>query len=188
MIKAIIFDCFGVVKSESFDLAYRHFGGDTEKDHEFIMKVIYAASSGRIPSSAPMVAPHLGVSEDEWNHAIETIGSVNTELLEFIKKLRKKYKIGMLTNVGKGRLSKYFEPGFLEPYFDDIVASGDIGIAKPEARAYEIAAERLGARLNECIFVDDRQEYIDGAKAVGMQAILYKDFPDFKARLQKVLV
>lgn len=66
-----------------------------------------------------------------------------------------------------------FEPGFLERHFDAVAASGDIGYAKPEPEAYEIITERLGVRLDESVFIDDRQEYIDGALAVGMRALLF---------------
>ncbi len=75
----------------------------------------------------------------------------------------------------------------LEEHFDDIVESAKIGFAKPEARAYEIAAERLGMRLDDCLFIDDRPNYIEGAMHVGMQTILYEDFDKFRVKLEKLL-
>ena len=72
-------------------------------------------------------------------------------------------------------------------HFDDIVESAKIGFAKPEARAFEIAAERLSVRLDECVFVDDRPNYIEGAQHVGMKTVLYTDFKDFKKRLEFLL-
>lgn len=189
MIKAIIFDCFGVVRTDALDVAYRSVGGNFEKDRAFIVETIDAANSGKIPKSLPIIAAHLGISEYEWFEAITSFSSNNTELLDYINsKLRKKYKVAMLSNISMGGLTRHFEPGFLEQYFDVIVSSGDIGFAKPEARAYEITADELGVRLDECVFTDDRQEYIDGAIAVGMKTILYTDFKDFKPKLEKLLV
>lgn len=188
MIKAIIFDCFGVVRTDSFDEAYRSMGGDPDKDREFILEVQSASNSGRISSSVPIVAKRLGIDPDEWMQANLSAGSVDLELLKYIQGLKKVYKIGMLSNVGSGGLvPRFFEPGFLEQYFDDVVTSSNIGFAKPEAQAYEISAARLDVRLDECIFVDDRQEYVDGATATGMKSVLYRSFQDLKMQLQNIL-
>lgn len=187
MIKAIIFDCFGVVRTDSFSLAYRKLGGDPYEDREFIQKILEESNSGRILSSRSAVAAHLKVPESVWSNTLESNGSINYELLEYVQTLRNRYKVGMLSNIGKGGLSRFFEPGFLECYFDDIVSSGDIGFAKPEARAYEISADRLSVRLSECIFIDDRQECVDGAVSVGMIGLLYRDFGTFKIELSRAL-
>jgi HAD superfamily hydrolase (TIGR01509 family) len=187
MIKAIIFDCFGVVVKSPFDDAYRAMGGDPVKDKAFIDQAHYASHSGRIPSSMPVIAAHLGISEDEWKEALQSHYSVNEDLLNYIQTLAKSNKVAMLTNVSAGGLDRFVEPGYLEQYFDIIVVSADIGYAKPESQAYEIVADRLGVRLDECIFTDDREEYIEGAQAVGMKTILYTDFSSFKKDLNKLL-
>lgn len=186
MIKAIIFDCFGVVKTDSLEAAYRAFGGDFDKDREFINETIYKSSSGKIESSMPVFAEHLGISVEEWHDAV-TSGTINHDVLDFSQELRKKYKVGMLTNIGKGGIERNFEPGFLDKYFDAVVASADIGFAKPEAAAYEIAADALGARYDECVMIDDRPEYCDGARSVGMQAVEYKSLEQLKRELGEIL-
>lgn len=188
MIKAIIFDCFGVIRTDAFDDAYRAKGGDPNKDRAFIVDTIQAANSGKIPGSIPVFAKHLGISNEEWFDAIKSRSSTNMELLAYAKELRKHYKVGMLANISKGGLLKHFERGFLEQYLDVIIESGTIGFAKPDARAYEITAARLGVRLDECVFTDDREDYIEGAQAVGMKTILYKNFKDFKTQLDEQLV
>ncbi len=187
MIKALIFDCYGVVVNDTFQTAYKTLGGDYEKDRVFIATAIAAANKGLIPRSTGPIAERLGVSEATWIATMSVGREVNMTLLFHIQELRKSYKTGMLTNIGKGGLSTLFQYGFLEQYFDVVVTSSDIGFAKPEARAYEITAEKLGVRLDECVFVDDRQPYVEGAGRVGMKAILYKDFENFKQELQKIL-
>lgn len=187
MIKAIIFDCFGVVVSETLPTAYAAMGGDFEKDREFIQSVIDAANKGTIPRSTGPIAEKLGISEETWLSAVSSGREINQQLLNFILKLRKDYRTAMLSNISSIGFSKLFEPGFLDEYFDVSVASGVIGFAKPEARAYEYVAEQLGVRLDECVFTDDRQEYIDGAAAVGMCTILFKHFEDFSDQLEKLL-
>lgn len=186
MIKAIIFDCFGVVRIDAFDLAYQHFGGDIVKDHDFIRQAVYESNGGGVPSYT-VIPQHLGVTTEEWKAFTARESTVNQEVLDYAKELRKTYKTAMLSNIGKGRIGDYFEPGFLDDYFDLFVASGDIGYAKPEAAAYEYVADKLGVRLDECVFTDDRQEYIDGATAVGMKTILFTSAKQFKADLSGIL-
>jgi len=187
MIKAVIFDCFGVVLMDVFDTVYEHFGGDLTKDMEFIKQALYDSCSGKVPSLAPIVAKRLGVEEEVWAKAITEGSSLNKPLLEYVLELRKNYKTAMLSNIGVGGLEWMFEPDLLDIYFDIKVASGDIGYAKPEPEAYEITADRLGVRLDECVFIDDSQPYVDGAIAVGMHAILFTSNVQLKRELERLL-
>lgn len=187
MIKAIIFDCYGVVVNDTFQEAYKSLGGDYEKDRVFVATAIAAANKGLIPRSTGPIAERLGVSEATWIATMSVGREINMQLLNYIKELRSTYKTGMLTNIGKGGLSTLFKYGFLEQFFDKVVTSSEIGYAKPEARAFEITAERLGVRLDECVFIDDREPYVEGAQHVGMKTILYTDFESFVAQLKTII-
>lgn len=187
MIKAIIFDCFGVIRIDTFDAAYQSFGGDIMNDREFIMQTLHSSNSGKITSSADVIAEHLAISPSEWRKAIDEGSTLNQDVLDYALELRKNYKTAMLSNIGKGGLERMFEPGLLDIYFDLAVGSGDIGYAKPDAQAYEFVADKLQVRLDECVFIDDRQEYIDGARAIGMHSILFRSYEQFKIELTKIL-
>jgi FMN phosphatase YigB (HAD superfamily) len=188
MIKAIIFDCFGVVITDTLESAYTSLGGDFQKDLPMIKEILLRSDRGEIRSSMPLMAKLLGVSESTYATAISSGRLVDQDLLDYINDvLRKEYKVAMLSNVGKYRLPQIFGEGFLEKYFDLVVASGKIGYAKPEASAYEYVAENLGVRLDECVFTDDRPEFIEGAIAVGMKAIQYEDLGKFKIDLEAIL-
>jgi HAD superfamily hydrolase (TIGR01509 family) len=52
------------------------------------------------------------------------------------------------------------------------------GFRKPEPEAYASVLERLGVPAERCVFVDDRAKNIEGARRMGMQAILRPDDPD----------
>lgn len=51
--------------------------------------------------------------------------------------------------------------------------SGDIGIRKPDARAYNALLETIKADAHECLFVDDRQQNVVAARTIGFEAVLY---------------
>jgi len=187
MIKAVIFDCFGVVYSDNFVENYRKFGGDYEVDKDFIEEIIFEVSAGRLKSSSQLLADRLGIEKSVWRESNKAGRQFNYDLLEYTKKLRKKYKVSMLSNISSSGLKNHMDYSVLQEHFDDIVESARIGFAKPEARAYEIAAERLGVRLDECLFIDDKESYVEGATHVGMKAVLYKDVISLKLEIENVL-
>ncbi|KAF0962974.1 MULTISPECIES: HAD-IA family hydrolase [unclassified Rhodococcus (in: high G+C Gram-positive bacteria)] len=58
---------------------------------------------------------------------------------------------------------------------DQVVLSGDVGVAKPDPRIYRLTAESLGLDPGDCIFVDDLPVNVRGAVAVGMVGIHHVD-------------
>lgn len=75
----------------------------------------------------------------------------------------------------------------LEPAFDTMVISGEVGLRKPDPAIFRLAAERLGLQLEECAFVDDLRGNVDAARALGMAALLHRDTPATVAWLRAVL-
>ncbi|MGZ0148230.1 HAD family hydrolase [Kribbella sp. WER1] len=68
--------------------------------------------------------------------------------------------------------------------FDDVVISGEVGLRKPEPEIFRLAAGRLGLEPTECVFVDDLQLNVDGARAVGMTAILHTEYDETRRALE----
>jgi putative hydrolase of the HAD superfamily len=56
-----------------------------------------------------------------------------------------------------------------------IVYSHEEGIEKPDAQIYERTCELLALPPGETVFLDDVEAYVEGARAIGMHAILYRD-------------
>ncbi len=188
MIKAIIFDCFGVLTSEGWqEFKDKHFGADTEKLDE-AQRLNGLADSGKLTHTElmPMIAELAGVSLGQAEKEIDNY-QTNTKLFNYIdKELNHKYKIGMLSNVSDDWLYSMFTSEQLA-LFDSTVLSFEIGYAKPDRRAYEIAAEQLEVNAGECVFIDDLEHNIIAAKNSGMQAIQFINFEDFKNELQLLL-
>lgn len=59
--------------------------------------------------------------------------------------------------------------------FDAIVLSGEVGIRKPDPRIFAEAAQRIDVAPELCIFVDDHEPNLDGARSLGMTAIHHRD-------------
>ncbi|MFC1977689.1 HAD family hydrolase [Chloroflexota bacterium] len=76
-----------------------------------------------------------------------------------------------------------WKDSLLAPTIEKPVFSCSVGLKKPDPRIYLLATEWLGVKPDECLFVDDNPEPLEGAARVGMTAVLIQD-----ARLNKVTI
>ncbi len=189
MIKAAIFDCFGVLVGSSYNLFYEtHLSGKPELIAQ--MKALdHASNKGNITHDDfyKGVASLTNMPELEIRDFMRQTPP-NLELLEYIKNnLKPSYKIGFLSNVASNMMDDLFSKQ-QQSLFDDIVLSFEVGMAKPQTEIFELAAKRLRVSTDECIFIDDLKTYLDAADIVGMKTVLYEDFPSFKQKFEMELL
>ncbi len=93
-------------------------------------------------------------------------------LLEYLKSLKPRYRLGILSNAWSDSEHEIRErlPGLLD-FFDDVIFSAKVGLAKPDRRIYQLAVERLGVRPDEAVFIDDIEKNVHGAREAGLYAI-----------------
>lgn len=70
--------------------------------------------------------------------------------------------------------------------FDAYVPSYEVKVMKPDPAIYLEAARRAGSKPEECVFIDDLQENVDGALAAGMSGVRYEPEIDLEAELRKL--
>jgi putative hydrolase of the HAD superfamily len=75
--------------------------------------------------------------------------------------------------------------GFLELMDGGILSYKD-KVTKPDPEIYELLLSRYGLNAEECVFLDDTEKNIVGARAVGIQGILFQDRIQAVAELQKL--
>lgn len=189
MIKALIFDCFGVLVTDALQVLHNDLRQRDPAGAEEITSLIRASNRGIIDpkDSNKRVAAIFGTTVDDYAQQIRDGEVKNTELLAYITELHGRYKTAILSNISATGLAKRFSAEELAAGFDTVVSSGEIGYAKPDRRAYEIAAERLGVAPEECVFIDDREGFCVAASDLGMQSIVYTDFVSFKHQLEALL-
>jgi len=188
VIKAIIFDFFGVLAlrgSESFRQTY--VAQHPEKNQQ-VMAVYDQLGLGRIGYNEfiDQLAKIAGVKRDDVLAYTEDY-QANTQLLDYIRDdLKPNYKIGIISNAGEDWVLKILgEPGLR--LFDDIVLSYKVKIIKPQPEIYKTSARNLGVNPEDCIFIDDILTYCQGAEQVGMNTVWYQDFDQFKQELAQIL-
>lgn len=189
MVKAIIFDCFGVLIGKGFEHTYRLAGGNPEQDEEFIELKLYEANFGAISDADfhQAMADKIGIGIDRWHAAVQEAEQPDQTLLDYIEQLRPKYKTAILSNANHGTLERKFGAEVLNRYFDAVAVSADIGMIKPDPQIYEYVASQLDAELHECLFIDDRELFVDQARELGMQAVLYQTLPQTLGELKAIL-
>lgn len=188
MIRAIIFDCFGVLVTSSYEpFKANYLHNDPELIDKF-MSVENRSSRGEISleEAEKEFAEIAGISFQKTADIL-TDNPRNPILLRYIEQeLKSKYKIAMLSNVADDRIGELFTDDDVE-LFDDMVLSFQVGLAKPNTEIFKLAAERLGLSPDECVFVDDNQGYCMGAESVGMKSICYNNFPQMRKQLEHLL-
>jgi putative hydrolase of the HAD superfamily len=82
------------------------------------------------------------------------------------------YKLAIVSNA-EGQVEADAKRFGLAPYFDVIIDSHIVGVAKPDPRIFQIALERLGVGSDEVKFTGDIYSIdVEGARAAGIEARL----------------
>lgn len=186
-IKAIIFDCFGVIYSGS---AQTLFNLSPEDRSGQILNVTRQYDHGWLTHEEfiEAIATIVDKSKQEISDYINKMHVRDETIVNYAKELKAaNYKIGLLSNVGETTMEKLFTPEELATIFDDVLLSYEVHLAKPEPAIFAMAADRLHLQPAECVMIDDSQSNIDGAIAAGMKAIRYEDLHQLKRDLTTLL-
>jgi putative hydrolase of the HAD superfamily len=83
------------------------------------------------------------------------------------------YKLGVVSN-SDGRLREKFRALQLEPYFDLILDSDEVGIEKPDSRLFQLALRQCGLKPSDALYIGDLYSVdVLAARSAGLRALLY---------------
>ena len=126
--------------------------------------------------------PKIGLKNDEdlidayiWGRFKPHSG--NDELygdsVPTLRQLRGKKKIGLVSNAQPHGILWYLDKTGIIRYFDEIIISGAVGYRKPDRRIFELAAESICSRPENCLMVGDSPVAdVRGATEAGMHGVL----------------
>jgi len=121
---------------------------------------------------------------DFWD---DYLGSPNTELIDYFRELRGRVRTGILSNSFVGARERERERYGFEDITDVVVYSHESGTGKPDPAIYRLVCERLGVEPQDAVFVDDHERAVDGARAIGMNAVLFRDNAQVISELESLL-
>jgi len=97
------------------------------------------------------------------------------EMISLLKDLRKQgYHLYLISNVNPETLSKLQQKFSFFKLFNGIVIPFDAHALKPDPIIYKTLLKKYNLKPEDCIFIDDKQDYIAGAQKVGITGILHK--------------
>ena len=112
---------------------------------------------------------------------------LNSDLLAFLRLLRPRYKTAILSNAPSTVRDLATQHFHLDQDVDEIILSAEVNLMKPSPDIYRLAASMLGVLPHEVIYIDDETRFTNGAQAVGMQAIQFKDTQQTIMDIQQLL-
>lgn len=126
------------------------------------------------------VTERLGLDEqqlaefmaDIWR---EYLGTANTELIEYARRLRPRYRTGIVSNSFVGAREREQAAYGFEDLVDEIIYSHECGMSKPDPGIYALACGRLQVEPAQMVFLDDYEPCVQGARQAGIHAVLYQD-------------
>jgi putative hydrolase of the HAD superfamily len=105
-------------------------------------------------------------------------------MYEFAARLRSGGKrVAVLSNMPHELGEAIKAQGFGFAGFDHVTLSYEVRSAKPEAQIYENCLRGIGTPAAETLFLDDRKENIEGAKALGIDGVVFSTPHEMLPRL-----
>jgi len=187
MIKAVIFDYGGVMKSShplSMDIAtiYNISVEEVEKVKKITIPFFSLLQRGLINEqefwqkfSDAIKKPIPQNYKELLREIYEKTLVLFPEMIEFVKKLKDKgIKTAVLSNITKFQAEIIRKNnGYKE--FDVLVLSYEEKLEKPELNIYLSVIKKLGVEPEECVFIDDKEKNLVPAKSLGMKTVLAKN-------------
>lgn len=94
------------------------------------------------------------------------------------------YRLYGLTN-WSSKVYTVIEKFSILQMMDDRLISSEEHLVKPDVAIYNRLCEKFGLVKEECLFTDDKQINIDGARTAGMPAVLFTDARQFEEDLKE---
>lgn len=196
MIKAIIFDFGGVVRSECTRQILEDISKKFNVTYNEIIPIIKELTKyyqlGKISDEEfwDKFSKKLGKAKPEdyknlWVNEYAK-GSLNKEVVNIIIKLKKRgYKMACLSNNIPPHAKFNRKMGNYD-FFDFLILSCEIGLQKPDLKIYKLVLKKLKEKANACVYVDDKEEFLEPAERLGMKTILFKDAEQLNLGLKKI--
>ncbi len=193
MIKAIIFDYGGVLSVggnlRSFgEMHAPKFGACPKEFNELMIDNWHKARVNNISSELfwTNLANFLKIEKDVFRKDFMDFFGFRDDVLNLIKKLKKNYKLALLSNQIEDWLEKVIEKYELDNVFDVIITSYNFKTAKSDIAIFNETVKKLGVKPEGCIYIDDLNKNIPPAKKLGMKTILFKNTKQLIEELNKL--
>lgn len=196
---AIIFDFGGVLVDWDPRYLYRKlFNDDSQAVDNFLTEIgffewnqkqdagrTFAEAVDELCSRYPQHCELIRAYDRRYEESLRGPIPATVEILRELKATG--YPLYALSNwpAEKFRQVRHKFPFF--EWFDDLLISGEVGLAKPDPRIFTLLLERIGRPARECIYIDDSAANVAVAQSLGFEPILFKSPLQLKEALDERL-
>lgn len=139
-----------------------------------------AAHSARYPHHRPLFEAFF----ERWH---ETVGEPISESVEVFRTLKHEgIRTYALTNFSAETFPLALARFPFLHDFDGTIVSGHEGLVKPDAAIYELLMTRYAVAPERAVFIDDKQENVEAARALGMAGIHFTDAALLRQQLREM--
>lgn len=196
MIRSIILDLGNTIVPFDFQRAYERMTALSGLDREEIRARIRSTDlvtrfeSGQVETNdfirrlTSLLGISVGIDDffDIWGSIFERQTLIPDSLLESLKS--NGYRLVLLSNTNDLHIRFIRDRYPILRHFDRQVLSHEVGALKPSPRIYEEAIRNALCQPGECFFADDIPEYVEGARACGIDAAQFTGYDRLCADLR----
>lgn len=198
MIKNIIFDVGKVLVKWEPERAMRELG----MSEETIAAVMAATVNSKewdetdrgVWSNEEILAAFIGKAPEYETEIRKFWGNLDLAVRPFsyvkdwITELKEQgYHLYILSNYGEWTYQKTKEALSFEQKMDGALFSYRVKCIKPDQKIYQTLLQMFGLKAEECVFLDDREENIEGARQAGIHGIVFNGYEEAKKSLEELL-
>jgi putative hydrolase of the HAD superfamily len=116
------------------------------------------------------------VTLEEFYDIYSKIFSLNIDTVNLLPELKKRYKLVLLSNTNYIHQKYGYEHYEFLKHFDKLILSHEAGAVKPEEKIYKAVENFTASAPQEHLFIDDVEEYVEGAKKMGWDAVQFSGY------------
>jgi len=188
--RIVLFDLFGVIALHQRPGALAEMASwcevpeDAFTEAYWDLRPAYDAGQQSAPEYWPAVLRLLsrpvdaGMIEKLRLADIDSWSRVDRRMVAYVKSLRSRARVAVLSNIPADHADAFRAAQPWLRKLDHVAFSGKIGVAKPDPAAFQHCLTALHGAPADFLFVDDREENVRAARAIGMAGHVFTGLDD----------
>ncbi len=125
------------------------------------------------------------VSREKFCYIYSEIFSINYDVAELLELLSKKYRVFLLSNTNPVHRKYGYENFKFFKHFEKLFYSDEVGAVKPEEAIYRAVEAYSDLKPEQHLFIDDINDYAEGARRCGWHAIQFFNYKQLVEELKE---
>jgi len=115
------------------------------------------------------------------------IFSLKEDVAGLAMSLRSRFRLSIISNTDPLHYNHIIGRYSFFTIFENPVTSFTAGVLKPDSAIYTFALRAMGVSAGESLFIDDREENVEGARRAGMRALHFSGAEALRRQLDGLL-